>query len=191
MHATQEAAPTNTLIPYGLFITLLVYQTLRMFFRLNIYPSASPFIYHHLMTSQIHSSLEMLSDLHRVLQRWKWSGVWTHYRTKDSPAMCLSRLVGGTLPSFLPTAVAIVILLKPRPLYSIKGLSLKQQQCQELILISSHSWDRTPGYGQRCNTYSYLTSVITKNKDKKKRKEKEYSKSRTFQSHSQEYASES
>ena len=88
----------------------------------------------------------------------------------------LSRLVGGTLPSFLPTVVVIVILLKPRPFYSIKGLSLKQQWCQELILISSYSWDRTPGYGQRCNTYSYLTSVITKNKEGKK-KERESSKS--------------
>ena len=68
MHETQKATPTNTLIPYGLFITLLVYQTLRMFFSLNIYPFASPIIYHHLMTSQIHYSLEMLSDLHRVLQ---------------------------------------------------------------------------------------------------------------------------
>ena len=79
--------------------------------------------------------------------------------------MCLRRLVSGTLPSFLPTVVAIVILLKPRAFYSLKGLSLKQQQCQELILISSYSWDRTPGYGQKCSTYSYLTSVITKNKD--------------------------
>ena len=69
MHATQQATLTNTLIPYGLFITLLVYQILCMFFSLNMYPSASPIIYHHLMSSQIHYSLEMLSDLHQVLAR--------------------------------------------------------------------------------------------------------------------------
>ena len=71
MHATQQATLTNTLIPYGLFITLLVYQTLCMFFSLNMYPSASHIIYHHLMSSQIHYSLEMLSDLHQVFSEVK------------------------------------------------------------------------------------------------------------------------
>lgn len=71
MHATQQATPTNTLIPYGLFITLLVYQTLCMFFSLNMYPCASPIICHHLMRSQIHYSLEMLSDLHQVFSEVK------------------------------------------------------------------------------------------------------------------------
>ena len=182
MHATQQATLTNTLIPYGLVITLLVYQTLCMFFSLNMYPSANPIIYYHLMSSQIHYSLEMLKCLTPGFQRGK-SGLG--YGLIPTPRALwylyglyyvLSRLVGGTLPSFLPTVVVIVIWLKPRPFYSIKGLSLKQQWCQELILISSYSWDRTPGYGQRYNTYSYLTSVITKNKEGKK-KERESSKS--------------
>lgn len=71
MHATQQATLTNTLIPYGLVITLLVYQTLCMFFSLNMYPSANPIIYYYLMSSQIHYSLEMLSALHQVFSEVK------------------------------------------------------------------------------------------------------------------------
>lgn len=95
-----------------------------MFFSLNIYPSASPSIYHHLMTSQIHYSLEMLSDIQQGFYRGKvaWGmdslphhGLLSCYVSKEACQWDLALIHS--------TVVAIVILLKPRPFYSLKACS--------------------------------------------------------------------
>lgn len=193
MHATQQATPTNTLIAYGLFIiTFLVYPTLCMFFSLNIYPSASPIIYHHLMTSQIHYSLEMLSDVQQVFTEVKVA-----WGVDSLPHHGLSCYVSKEacqwdLALFPPYSCCHCHFAQT------KGFLLSKRPVPKATAVSGVNSNFILQLGQDSRIWTEVQYILLPNKRdyqkqglKKKKERKRIFKVKKFQSHSQEYASES